>query len=205
VQDPSLKKSGNFFAVGRGSSAKRLQTENVHVPRSRTRFSLWETRPALLPALHLSGSPGWAPVGVRAQPTEPDRRSSTHQKSSNLVSADRKQPLLDHERLDVYKLALSFRARAMQLVCRRGIHHLRDQLERASLGIVLCLAEVAGRASPKDKRRFYTLARGSATESAAILDVLRIRSLAPVGRCRQARAMVVRLVQMLTRLSSPKR
>jgi len=50
---------------------------------------------------------------------------------------------------------------------------LRDQLERASLGIVLNIAEGAGRRSAADKRRFYEMARGSATETAAITDVLR--------------------------------
>jgi len=54
---------------------------------------------------------------------------------------------------------------------------LRDQLERASLSIVLNTAESAGRSSALDKARFVTIARGSATECAAILDVLLARGL----------------------------
>src|SRR5262244_89290 len=84
-------------------------------------------------------------------------------------------PTLDHERLEVYHLALQFHALAGTLVPRRGLRAVRDQLERASLGVVLCIAEGAGRTAGADKRRFYEMARGSATESAAVLDVLRVR------------------------------
>src|SRR5215813_13400407 len=84
-------------------------------------------------------------------------------------------PTLDHERLEVYHLALDFHALAVKLVPRRGWRAVRDQLERASLGVVLCIAEGAGRTAGADKRRFYEIARGSATESAAVLDVLRVR------------------------------
>ena len=125
--------------------------------------------------------------------------------TSNLDSANKNGPLLDHERLDVYRLALSFHSEVMKLVPRRGARHLRDQLERASLSVVLCIAEGAGRTGAKDKRRFYAMARGSATESAAIVDVLRVRNMASAGDCRRARTMAVRVVQMLSRLCAPRR
>jgi len=63
-------------------------------------------------------------------------------------------PTLDHERLEVYQHALQFHALAITLVPQRGLRTLRDQLERASLGVVLCIAEGAGRTSGADKRRF---------------------------------------------------
>ena len=114
-------------------------------------------------------------------------------------------PTLDHERLEVYHHALQFHALAITLVPRRGLRALRDQLERASLGIVLCIAEGAGRTAGPDKRRFYEMARGSATESAAVLDVLRIRSLLDEEAHRRARLLALRLVQMLSRLCGPPR
>jgi hypothetical protein len=49
------------------------------------------------------------------------------------------------------------------------------------------------------------MARGSATESAAVLDVLRIRSLLDEETHRRARLLVLRLVQMLSRLCGPPR
>ena len=80
----------------------------------------------------------------------------------------------DHERLDVYQLGLDFMAEADGVVEQlpRGRGHLGDQLSRASTSIVLNIAEGAGKFSKPDKNRFYQMAAGSATESAAILDVL---------------------------------
>ena len=80
---------------------------------------------------------------------------------------------LDHERLDVYDLALEFLVLANGIVegLPRGRSHLADQFTRASLSIVLNLAEGAGKHSKLDKRRYYVTARGSATESAALLGV----------------------------------
>ena len=79
---------------------------------------------------------------------------------------------LDHERLDVYELALEFLVLANGIIegLPRGRSHLADQFTRASLSIVLNLAEGAGKHSKLDKRRYYVTARGSATESAALLD-----------------------------------
>jgi four helix bundle protein len=110
-------------------------------------------------------------------------------------------PVLDAEKLVCYQVALE-----LQVLCGTLVpaHHrvLQDQLERASLGVVLCIAEGAGRRSRKDKRRFYAMARGSATETAAIIDVLRLRRLAPEGACASARTLAVRVVQLLTKLDA---
>ena len=80
---------------------------------------------------------------------------------------------LDHERLDVYHLTLDFLVLVSEIIegLPRGRSHLSDQFSRASLSIVLNLAEGAGKHSKPDKRRYYLTARGSATESAALLDV----------------------------------
>jgi four helix bundle protein len=112
---------------------------------------------------------------------------------------------LEHERLEVYGLALRLHAAACALVPRRELRTLRDQLERASLGVVLNVAEGAGRRSGPDKRRFYEMARGSATETAAIIDVLKVRSLASAAACAEARTLAVRVVQILSKLTGPAR
>ena len=64
---------------------------------------------------------------------------------------------MDHERLDVYHLALDFLAVASDIIegLPRGRSHLSDQFTRASLSIVLNLAEGAGKHSKPDKRRYY--------------------------------------------------
>jgi four helix bundle protein len=61
-----------------------------------------------------------------------------------------------------------------------------DQLERASSSIVLNIGEGAGRFSGPDQARFFVIARGSATECAAVLDVLRVRRLATAAHCLSA-------------------
>jgi len=109
-------------------------------------------------------------------------------------------PLLDFERLDVYRLALEFAVLASSIVLPAGRRELRDQLDRAALSIVLNTAEGAGRTGAADKARFYAMARGSAMECAAVLDVLRITGSAPHGLCSRGRSLLVRIVQMHTRL-----
>jgi four helix bundle protein len=111
--------------------------------------------------------------------------------------------VLDHERLDVYHLALDFLVFADEVVERlpRGRSHLRDQFTRASTSIVLNLAEGAGKLSKPDKRRYYLTARGSATESAALLDVCSKLKLLDDAGHQSGRGMVVRIVSMLIKLA----
>jgi four helix bundle protein len=111
--------------------------------------------------------------------------------------------VLDHERLDVYAVALEFLVFANGVIERlpRGRGHLADQLTRACTSVVLNLAEGAGKLSKADKRRYYLTARGSATESAALLDVcLRLRLLGE-AEYRTGKAMIVRVVSMLIKLA----
>jgi four helix bundle protein len=106
---------------------------------------------------------------------------------------------LDAERLDAYAVALALQPLAARLA-RRLSGALRDQLERASLSVLLNLAEGVGRTQPADKARYYAISRGSASECAAVVDVLRVRGLAEQALCSEARGLLVRMVQMTTRL-----
>lgn len=54
----------------------------------------------------------------------------------------------------------------------RGNRELVDQLKRAGISLVLNIAEGAGKSTSSDKKRFYAIARGSALECAAILDLI---------------------------------
>ncbi len=107
---------------------------------------------------------------------------------------------LDHERLDVYHAALEFLPVALSLVPSQGQRYLLDQLERAGQSIILNIAEGAGRHARADKRRFYETAKGSATECASILDILRARGLGSLESHAKARALIVRITHMLSRL-----
>jgi four helix bundle protein len=122
---------------------------------------------------------------------------ATHPKTP--PPASEAEPTLDAEKLTVYQVALDLQVLAASLVPPQH-RVLHDQLERVSLSVVLNIAEGAGRRSRKDKRRLYTIARGSACETAAAVDVLRHRRLAPEGACGAARSLALRVVQMLTKL-----
>ncbi|HEY3120896.1 MAG TPA: four helix bundle protein, partial [Vicinamibacteria bacterium] len=84
---------------------------------------------------------------------------------------------LDAAKLDVYAVALEFQVLAAALLPPRRHAVLRDQLERASVSIVLNIAEGTGRFAAADKARFYAMARGSAMECGGILDVMAARKL----------------------------
>ena len=113
--------------------------------------------------------------------------------------------MMDHERLEVYRVSVELREVLREIVPRRGGAGLRDQLNRASAGIVLNIAEGAGRTARADKQRFYEIARGSATESAAALNLLRIDRIVGDADYLRARVLLVRIVAMLTRLCGPPR
>lgn len=111
--------------------------------------------------------------------------------------------VLDHEGLDVYRLSLDFLVFANEVIesLPRGRSHLADQLTRASMSIVLNVAEGAGKHSKPDKRRFYLTARGSATESGALLDVCQRLKLLDEPRHTRGKEMLVRVVAMLIKLA----
>jgi four helix bundle protein len=48
---------------------------------------------------------------------------------------------------------------------------LRDQVRRAMTSVVLNLAEGCGKLSPRDRRRFFAIARGSLLEVSGGIDV----------------------------------
>lgn len=106
---------------------------------------------------------------------------------------------LDASKLHCYQVALELHTQCSVLVSvlQRVV---RDQLERASLSVVLNIAEGGGRRSRRDKARFYAFARGSATEVGALLDVLDRRRLGSPAAIASARRLAVRTVQMLTRI-----
>ena len=106
---------------------------------------------------------------------------------------------LDASKLHCYQVALELHAQCSVLVAVLN-RVVRDQLERASLSVLLNTAEAGGRRSRKDKARHDAYARGSATEVAALLDVLDRRRLAPPSAVRSARRLAIRVIQMLTRV-----
>jgi four helix bundle protein len=106
----------------------------------------------------------------------------------------------EHERLDVYRAGVEFVAIADDLAeaLPRGRAYLTDQLRRAATSIPLNIAEGAGEFAQADKARFYRMARRSATECAAILDVCGRLKLSDDLRSATGRKLLLRIVAMLT-------
>jgi four helix bundle protein len=114
---------------------------------------------------------------------------STRSDSAHTLSVDR---------LDAYAVALEFAAFAAGLRVRPA--SLADQLERASVSIPLNVAEGVGRASTADQARVFAIARGSALECVAVLDVLQARGALAAEDHADGRRLLARLVAMLTGL-----
>ena len=110
--------------------------------------------------------------------------------------------VFDHERLEVYKVATQYADAADDIAAnlKDGNAHVRDQLRRASDSIVNNVAEGAGEFLPGEKARFYRIALRSGTESAATLHTCLRRKLADDHAIEDARALLKRVVEMLTRL-----
>ena len=117
----------------------------------------------------------------------------------------RTSPTFDHEKLDVYQVAIQFVAWAGDLLedvgLRTGLSAVK-QLDAASTSVPLNIAEGNGKRSTRDRCRFFDIAKASALECAACLDVLVARSAVPEERNGPGKALLVRIVEMLTKLIS---
>jgi four helix bundle protein len=109
---------------------------------------------------------------------------------------------LDHENLDVYRCGIAFLTVALRLLSGlgRGDGEIRDQLKRAAMSIVLNIAEGAGKPAVADRARYYAAARGSAMECGALLDVCLVAGRARAEQVREGKALLVRIVSMLTKM-----
>lgn len=115
----------------------------------------------------------------------------------------------DHEKLDAYQKAIAFVAWSSDLL--EGIPKTiaaHKQLDRAATSIPLNIAEGNGKFRSADRCRFLDIARGSALESAACLDVLVAKkhieeSVAMAGK--ESLHGIVSMLIGLIRANSPER
>lgn len=110
--------------------------------------------------------------------------------------------MLSYEKLDVYQAAIQFLVVATGIIDElpKGNAALADQLRRASMSMPLNIAESSGKPSRADRQRFMSIARGSAMECGAILDVCRVLSLTDEKTVNEGKNFLVRIVSMLTKL-----
>ena len=83
--------------------------------------------------------------------------------------------MFDFEQLSVYKKSLDLNKKIFNFL--KSNNHidlfLQNQLKRASVSIVLNIAEGNGRFTVPDRRRFFVISRGSAFEVFAVMQVIR--------------------------------
>ena len=107
------------------------------------------------------------------------------------------QGVFDHEKLRVYQSSIEFVALADDLInCISRKAAVKDQLDRASTSIPLNIAEGNGKNSARDKTRFFEIARGSALECAACLDVCMAKKLLTPDLVLPAKSLLLEIVSM---------
>jgi four helix bundle protein len=108
------------------------------------------------------------------------------------------------QRLDAYRASTEFLGLASKLVAKvpKGHGDIVDQLRRASLSVPLNIAEGSGKFT-RDAVRYYSIARGSALECAAILDALESMAVFDEANLKHPREILERIVSMLTGLIRP--
>ncbi len=82
--------------------------------------------------------------------------------------------MFDFEKLDVYKKAKELNKEILKFLKenKQTDYYIRDQLKRASISIVINIAEGSGKFSKPDKRNFYTIARGSVYECVSLFELI---------------------------------
>jgi four helix bundle protein len=86
--------------------------------------------------------------------------------------------MLNHQKLRCYQHMLEVLT-TLQRIMPSFNRWLRDQITRAASSVCLNLSEGCGKLTPKDKKRFFAIARGSVLEVSGALDVASALGLIP--------------------------
>ncbi len=104
----------------------------------------------------------------------------------------------DHEKLTVYQRAIDFAKWVpVPLAKIPKSAALWSQLDRAATSIPLNIAEGNGKWTAKDRSRFFDIAKGSALECGAILDVGVARAYLTTDDSDQGKSILLEIVRML--------
>jgi four helix bundle protein len=111
--------------------------------------------------------------------------------------------LFNHEKLDVYQKAVEFTGWLKDILDNvKYDKNIYDQIDRASISLVLNIAEGNGKTSNKDQNRFLEIARSSGLECAACLDIMNIKKIINTQKQIEGKQMLLSIVRMLYKLSS---
>jgi len=109
---------------------------------------------------------------------------------------------IHHEKMDIYQFAIVFLIFANEILEKipRGKGEYRDQLQRAALSIVLNFAEGYGKYQIREKQRFYQISKGSAHESAAILDCIKVLNYIDDNDLIKGKKLLYKIICILVKL-----
>jgi four helix bundle protein len=114
------------------------------------------------------------------------------------MSENKKEVYFDHEKLRVYQKALSFIEFAHKILSRINYRsEIKDQLDRASISILLNIAEGNGKFSSKDRCRYFDISMGSTLESSACMDILFVKKIINENEKTFAKGILNEIVAML--------
>ena len=134
--------------------------------------------------------PTFTPTRERPRPRLRQRSRPRSRATQPLARAADTVSMLSFQKLDVYRCAIAFLALSIELPADlpRGHAALVDQLRRAALSVPLNIVA-----------RHDGIARGSAMECAAIVDVLQVMGAIDVQRHAAGLELLERVVSMLTK------
>ena len=110
-------------------------------------------------------------------------------------------PSFDHEKLTVYQHSIRFVVWVDYLLgAIPKSMAVRNQLDRASTSVTLNIAEGNGKHTGPDRCRYFDIARGSALECAACLDVLVAKGVIEYATGEMGKKSLQEIVSMLVGL-----
>jgi four helix bundle protein len=109
--------------------------------------------------------------------------------------------MFDFEQFPVYQKAELYYSEVLKVLLNQKIDkNIKDQFKRASLSIVLNIAEGAGKYTKNDKKNFYVISKGSVNECVAILRILRMETFVSEGQFEICYNLLLEIAKMLSGL-----
>lgn len=111
--------------------------------------------------------------------------------------------VFNHEKLEVYQTSIEFTGWLSNILNSiEGNRNIVDQIDRACISIPLNIAEGNGKSSKKDHNRYLEIARSSALECAACLDVMFAKKILDIEKLNEGKTILLKTVKMLYKLST---
>jgi four helix bundle protein len=115
---------------------------------------------------------------------------------------EEKEIIFYYEKLDVYQNSVEFITWLNVIIDSIKYNkNIIDQIDRASISLILNIAEGNGKSSAKEHNRYIDIARGSAMECAACLDIMYAKGIIEKQKLHDGKHMLLSIVRMLYKLS----